>query len=404
MSGERETARVLLPLLLVSTTVARAPVTVFSVLFVLQSQLEFDSFAPGGTAVMLYSVGAAISGLTSAPLLSWLGQFGTTVTTGAATTLVLALQSLSGPSIVRFEGLALVLGVVMPPLHIASRALYPRLLPQERLLRVYSWDVSLSQVTWIAVPAAVVAVEPLIGVTGVYRLLALFTVVGVVVYGMTVRTVPADRLVVRAASYHGFTTRLLARDPRLYVYLGAAASILFVSGVVLQVLAAASPSSGAKSTSIFLWSVGSFLGSVLVNRGGVRRSRLMRHIVIALVLSVGCLFWFHMAVIDVALLALGFSTSPVTGSLFYFIAQGYPARSQTFLFGLATSAQLIAGGISAFVCGFLLDHDLFVAVGAIYFVPLCLLLVLVGQDAFASAGPAADRPEDRPASLERDPR
>jgi hypothetical protein len=380
MTGKQENAsRVIF--LLASTTVVRVPVTVFAVLFVLQSEAQFHSYAPGGAAVLLYSAGSAVSGLTSVFLLRRLGQWGTAVATGAAAIVVLTVQSLPGGTVASFEVLAFLVGVAMPPLHIASRVLYPRLLPPARLLRIYSWDVSLTQLTWIAVPAGLVAVEPLIGVAAVYRLLAGFILVGVVAYCLTIRGIPPERLRTGAISLPKVTTEAPFRDPRLYVYLGAAASIMFVSGVVLPVLVSVSPSSGDKALSILVWSIGSSLGSILVNRQGIRRSRLVRNIAIALGVGLATLLWLHAPAINVALLVLGFSTSPVTGAVFYFISQRYPARRQTFLFGLVTSVQLVAEGLGATLCGILIDRQLFTAVGAAYFVPIAVLLLLVGRGA-----------------------
>lgn len=380
MSGKQNFApRVIL--LLASTTVARVPVTVFAVLFVLQSEDQFSSYAPGGAAVLFYSAGSAVAGLTSAFLLRHLGQRGTAVATGIAVIVVLLVQSLPGGTIVSFEALAFLVGVAMPPLHIASRVLYPRLLPPAQLLRIYSWDVSTTQITWIAVPAGLVAIEPLIGVSAVYQVLALFILVGVIAYCLTIRGIPAEQLRTGAITLPKLTTVAPFRDPRLYVYLGAAASIMFVSGVVLPILVSASPSSGAKSLSILVWSIGSSLGSILVNRHGIRRSRLVRNIAIAFGVGLVALLWLHAPAIDVALLVLGFSTSPVTGAVFYFISQRYPTGRQTFLFGLVTSVQLVSEGLGATLCGILIDQELFPAVGAVYFGPIVILMLLVGRGA-----------------------
>jgi predicted MFS family arabinose efflux permease len=294
---------------------------------------------------------------------------------------VLLIQSLPGGTVASFEVLAFLVGVTMPPLHIASRVLYPRLLPPARLLRIYSWDVSLTQLTWIAVPAGLVAIQPIIGVASVYRLLAVFILIGVVAYCLTIRGIPPERLRTGAISLPKVTGEAPFRDPRLYVYLGAAASIMFVSGVVLPVLVSVSPSSGDKALSILVWSIGSSLGSILVNRRGIRRSRLVRNIAIAMGVGLATLLWLHAPAINVALLVLGFSTSPVTGAVFYFISQRYPARRQTFLFGLVTSVQLVAEGLGATLCGILIDRELFPAVGAAYFVPIAVLLLLVGRGA-----------------------
>ncbi|TGD87510.1 MFS transporter [Mycolicibacterium sp. CH28] len=352
-------------IVLAATAVGRLPVTAFSVLFVVQSKMVFDRYDAGGLATLCYMVGATINSATAGHWLVRWNQGRVVLVTGVvcATTLVVAALP-NHISTVRFCALAGLIGLTYPPLHVASRSLYPKLLPAPALLRFYSWDVSLVQISWIVVPVSAIVLLRPVGVTGLYLALAATMLVGAGWYLRTLRRLGgrAARMSSPQFGSEPATPSGIHRDPTFYIYLLAAGLVLFSSGLILPGLVSVLGSDSRRSLAVLLWSIGSALGSLIVNRPTIRRLRVVGLLCTAIVLLLGT-FTLQatrgplLMPVLISLLVLGTSTAPVTGAVFYQISQRFAGVEQPHAFGWITSIQLISEGLGAAISGVLLDRD-----------------------------------------------
>jgi MFS family permease len=351
------------------------PVTVFAVLFIVQSQTELDRFDVGGLAVLAYSAGAAANGVIVGWLFSRVGQRPVIVASAVLATGALLTAAATTHDAVLMVILAGTIGLTFPPLHIGSRVIYPRILTDAGLLRVYSIDVSLIQISWILAPVAVLALSRSIGIDTVYLVLALVTAFGAVFYLLlTGSSAPPPR----AVPWRSGIVAPLLRDGRMHVYLLIAAALLGSTGFLLPLLIAVMPDATGQSVAILVWSIGSALGSLVVNRRKVSRVRLVVVLGIAIVALAAAAMLGDAIAIDAALFLLGFATAPIAAAVFYFTSQHFRSRHQVVIFGAITSVQLVAEGVGTSVSGVLLDADAFGAVWAGVFLLLGAVLVLVG--------------------------
>ena len=366
-------------MLLGATALGRVPVTVFAVLFILQSQGELGRFDVGGFAVLAYSAGAAGNGVLVGWLFSRVGQRPVIVASAVLSTAALVTAAASTHNAVLMVILAGVIGLTFPPLHIGSRVIYPRILTDAGLLRVYSIDVSLIQISWILAPVAVVALSSTVGIDTVYLVLALITAVGAVLYLLlTGRTAPPP---LRHVPWRSGIVAPLLRDGRMHVYLVIAAALLASTGFLLPLLIAVMPDAAGQSVAILVWSIGSAIGSLVVNRRGVSRLRLVVVLALAITALAVAAMIGQVIAIDIALFLLGFSTAPIAAAVFYFTSQHFRSRHQVVIFGAITSVQLVAEGVGTSVSGILLDADAVVAVWGAVFLLLGVVLALVGFNA-----------------------
>ncbi len=356
-------------ILLFATALGRTPVTVFPVLFILQSQVELGRYDIGGFAVLAYSVGSMVNGLLAGWLFAIFGHRAVTIVTGALTSAAL-LVSAAESSVVAYLVLAGIIGLCFPPLHIGSRAIYPRLLGDTSLLRVYSIDVSIIQITWIIAPVLVVALAGVIGIPMMYVVLAALTAIGSLWYFLLAGVAP--RRGSTGLTWAG--VKPLLRDGRMHVYLFVAGGLMAVSGLILPLLLAIMPSSVQQSTAIMVWSIGSAAGSLLVNRNGARRVRLAVGLSIAVVALLTAATINGVVITEGALFILGFATAPVAAAVFFFTSQHFRSRHQVLVFGIITSVQLVAEGVGTSVSGVLIDAgmDIWVWVGIV-----AILIVVV---------------------------
>ncbi|MGB3481726.1 MAG: MFS transporter [Mycobacterium sp.] len=349
---------------LAATTLSRLPVTAFSVLFVVQSKLVFDRYDAGGVATLCFMIGATVNSATAGHWLTRWGQTRVTVATATSSAAVLAAAAVpNSDSVLRFCILAALIGLTYPPLHIASRTLYPKLMPPPALLRIYSWDVSLVQISWIVVPVGVIVLLRPVGATGLYLALTVTMAAGSCWYLLAVRRL--GHIVGPPGARPGAeipTPAAIHRDAAFYIYLLAAGLILFASGLILPGLVAVLESDTRQSLAVLVWSIGSAVGSLVVNRPTIRR-----HLLTGLLCAAVALLLTTMIVVAtrgplllpilMSLLLLGTSTAPVTGAVFYQTSQRFAAAAQPYAFGWITSVQLIAEGLGAAISGVLLDHQ-----------------------------------------------
>lgn len=361
-------------LLLGATALGRVPVTVFAVLFILQSESELGRFDVGGFAVFAYAVGVATNGVLVGWLFSRVGQRPVIIASAVLATLGLLAAAATMHDAVLMVVLAGAIGLCFPPLHIGSRVIYPRILTDAGLLRIYSIDVSLIQVSWILAPVAVVALASTVGIDTIYIVLALITGCGTVLYLMlTARNAPPPHQV----PWRSGIVAPLLREGRMHVYLLVAAAMLASTGFLLPLLIAVMPDALGQSSAILVWSIGSALGSLIVNRRGVSRPRLAVVLGVAMVaLAVAAVLGLAVA-IDIALFMLGFATAPIAAAVFYFTSQHFRSRHQVVIFGAITSVQLVAEGLGTSASGILLDAGALGAVWVAVFVLLGVVLALV---------------------------
>ncbi|HEX9179316.1 MAG TPA: MFS transporter [Burkholderiales bacterium] len=145
--------------LVLVSLVGRLPIGTATLALVLFMQAQTGSFGNAGMVGALYVLGLALM----APLLGRLmDRFGprpilavTAVTYPIALTLV-ALLGASGAAPAAVAAGALLAGASLPPITVCMRALYPRLVPEPRLLKAaYSLDSALVETVFVLGPSLV---------------------------------------------------------------------------------------------------------------------------------------------------------------------------------------------------------------------------------------------------------
>ena len=146
---------------LLASIVGRIPIGVATLAILLSVQAHAGSFAQSGTAAACYVFGLAVLAPLLGRLMDGLGPrpvliASAVVYPAALATFVLLLHLSAGAMAI--AACAMVAGAALPPVTIAMRALFPRLLRDASLLQTaYSVDSALVEVVFIIGPALVAA-------------------------------------------------------------------------------------------------------------------------------------------------------------------------------------------------------------------------------------------------------
>lgn len=143
--------------------VARFPQGMYSLGLLLHVERTFDSYAAAGLVLAALSIGQGIAG----PLTTrWMSRWGTrpvlllTLAVAATSILTIALAPLS---LVAMTGVGALAGLAMPPITPAVRTLYPTMVTQRLLTRLFSLDATLQEIIWVVGPVAITIVSTQVG-------------------------------------------------------------------------------------------------------------------------------------------------------------------------------------------------------------------------------------------------
>lgn len=340
------TARLLLPALS-----GRIPDSIAATAIVILVRSVTGSYPAAGVAAGAFGIGTAVSAPLAGRALDRLGQRRVlpplAVAFGAVlTALVLTARPLGTAGVPALAALAAVAGLTRPPLEAALRALWPRLVPADRLDTAYALDSSLQELIWIGGPLLLAALLA----AGTARLpliaCAVLSVAGTIGYATSPRLAGDRRSPASAPAGSPL------RSSGLRVLLTASACYGVAAGLLnLALVAYAAGHGGAAWAGVLvaIWGVGSLAGGVVYGSRAWRAPVEWR--------AIGCLGLFGGAlmllaaapglpVLALLMIAIGLPLSPWLGSLSASVQRAVPATTATeaFTWTFAVITVGISGG------------------------------------------------------------
>lgn len=250
------TARLLLPAL-----VGRIPDSIAATAIVVLVRSVTGSYSTVGFAAGAFGIGTAVSAPLTGRAVDRLGQRRmlpvlTVAFAGAPAALAAACGHLAAGEL---DALAVVAGLVRPPIEAALRAMWPRLVPPAQVDAAYALDSTVQELIWIAGPLLLA----LLLATGRPQLpliaCAVVSVVGTVLYAMGLRAAPGGRP--DASSAPGPLRRSALR-----ILLVPAACYGVATGILNLALVAFAGAHGGVAWAgvlVAVWGVGSLAGGLL---------------------------------------------------------------------------------------------------------------------------------------------
>lgn len=386
--------------ILVSQLTARMPLGMISLVVLLHIEQLHNSYAAAGLVLGATSLGQAIAG----PLTSrWLGSWGVrrvliiSSLISAAGLVVLGWGYMPLPQTML---VALIIGLSTPPISSAVRTIYPKLVPGNQLVALYSLDASAQEIIWIFGPVIAVMVSTQVSTAAGIAVLIAFMLGGGAWFVLApelgaVRIPPSKR-------------RIGAVLKRPTVLLSSLISLIFVASfgaIEVGVVSAFDETSIESGIVLGIFSVGSILGGFIVGHRTVTRWSLTLRLIVVTVGTALALINTGAVWFSIALFIAGFGVAPALAVLYTMISATVKFSETAESFGWLSSGMLIGAAIGSAIAGFAVDA--FGARGGVL-VSLVLVLLSVGVAALSvskmpdlSHGDASPLPETETIHLPR---
>ena len=381
--------------ILAAQLTARMPFGMVSLVMLLHIELLHDSYGAAGLVLAATSAGQAIAG----PLTSrWLGTFGmrrvliltTLVAAGGLTIIGLTVLPIWLTMLVAF-----VVGISTPPVSSAVRTIYPKMVPGNQLVALYSLDASAQEVIWIFGPVIAVVVSTQVSTTAGIGVLVAFLVIGGAWFIASpelgrVRIPPSRR-------------RIGAVLARPTVLIGSLISLIFVASfgaVEVGIVAAFDHTSIESGIVLGIFSVGSILGGFLFGRYPVKPWSLTVRLSIVTFGTALALFGTSALWLSIAFFIAGFGVAPALAVLYTMVSATVKFSETAEAFGWLSSGMLLGAAGGSALAGFAVD-----AYGPLGGIVLSLALIALSVVAAAltakqmpdlSHGDASPIPETEP--------
>jgi MFS family permease len=157
---------------------ARVPLGMLSLAILLHVEMQADSYAVAGGVVALVSLGKAAVVPVTSRLTARFGVARTLVVAAAVNAAAMVALVAAPPALPLLLGLGLLIGGSEPPLMPVVRALYPRLVPQDRVPALFALDVTAQELIWIMGPVAAAGLAAAASPGSVLIACAVITLVG----------------------------------------------------------------------------------------------------------------------------------------------------------------------------------------------------------------------------------
>jgi predicted MFS family arabinose efflux permease len=339
---QRGMTRLLLPAL-----AGRIPDSIAATGLVVLARSATGSYVTGGLAAGAFGIGTAMGAPLAGRALDRLGQRRVLGWLAAGFAAALTLLAVTGTWLgtAGLAGLAWAAGVARPPIEAGLRALWPRLVPADRLDAAYTLDSTLQELIWIAGPlllaGLLLAGNPRIPLLAC----AALTLGGTLGYLASPQVATGDRPAARPAASP-------LRSPALHALLVASAGYGLAAGMLNVSLVAFAGRHGGVAWAgvlVALWGAGSLAGGLAYGSRAWRVPAERR--------ALACLALFgavlmalaaapSLAVLAVLMILLGLPLSPWLGSLNAAIQRLVPEATATeaFTWNFAVITVGMAGG------------------------------------------------------------
>jgi MFS family permease len=301
---------------LAASLLGRIPESIVAVSLILEVRQTTGSYAAAGIAAAAFALGSALAAPVAGRGLDRLSErkllVGLAIGFGAA---LVAIVITSGVvPVVATVALAAAAGLARPPLDAAVRALWPRVLPPDRLQAAYSLDATLQELIWIVGPLMLSALLLLAGPSLPLLACAALSVSGTLAFAASpsLQARPLARGEHAPASLHSLGLTSLLTAGTLY---GVAVGLLTVS---LTAFSTEHHARSAVGVLVAIWGIGSIVGGAAYGTtrwktAPERRALLLLGLLAMLLVLLAAAH--DLVILALLMLGLGLPLSPWLGTL-----------------------------------------------------------------------------------------
>nr|WP_246057069.1 MFS transporter [Nocardioides eburneiflavus] len=338
--------------LLLSQLLGRSPAATMTIalsVFVLD---QYDDIALAGTVIAIYTIGACAAGPVTTGLVARFDSRVALSTVAVLWATALCALALIGPSSrVSLCVLALVVGLLLPPVGPVVRSMYPRLVEPGRVSTLIALDSSMGESMWVFGPLLVAIAQHFFGVRVALVLVAALALAGVIL----VVGNGAFRSHSGPEPQRGRMLTVLGRV-QLWPLMIGVVGLMAGWGAAEIALVARLDNSLHLGAFFALMAVAGAVSSVVWGRYPIGPSSMaVRAAVAALGMGLALLdlgMWWVAAAM--ALASAG--ATPTLAAIFTLTVRVVPATQSAVAFGWLATAQLAGMSLGAFVAGRAIDH------------------------------------------------
>ena len=339
-----------------SQLAARFPFGMLSIILLLHVEQTFGDYTSAGFVLAALSVGQAVAG----PLSSrFMGRWGMrpvlSVTSLVCGFLLLAIAFTQLP-LMYVAALALLGGLMTPPVTPAVRTVYPKLVPPLQLSPLFALDAAAQELIWVAGPVVAVFVSSQFGTAAGLCLAAGFMIVGGAWFVMS----PAIGAIKLPRPRRGFGAVL--RYPTVIIttligFFFVASFAALEAGIVAAFAGEDGSSSASMESGIVLavFATSSLLGGIVLGNREMRPWSLAVRITIVFAGTVAAIPYVEMWWLCIVLFIGGFGTAPVFAAMSNIIAVSVKFSETTEAYGWISTGQLVGVGLGSALAGVAID-------------------------------------------------
>lgn len=358
-----------IPRVTASQLFARLPLGMISLAILLHVEHVSGSYATAGATVAFVSIGQAVAVPFTSRLVGTLGIRATvsiTATINAGGLVVLSLVPLDG--VIPFA-IGLLIGASVPPIMPAIRALYPRLVPEDKVSALFALDTTAQELIWIGGPVLAAALSSASSPALSLWAAAAITVVGTAWFVTTPRLSE-----VTIAPATGTVGRVMLNRSVLLAMIASGALMASFMALELGVVARFDGDEGIAAVALAVSAFGSLVGGLTL---GHRRFRLPEIVGAFAIVAIGtglAAVAPDFLLLVLALFVAGFGFAPGLAALYYMVSNVVEEKSAAEAFGWLSTAGL-AGAAAGTALGGLMSEQL--GFGGAFLAALLLTLVTV---------------------------
>jgi MFS family permease len=327
---------------------ARIPLGMLSLAILLHVEAQSGSYALAGGVVALVSVGEAIAMPITSRLTGPLGAWPTLLAAAGLHCAALLLLVVVPAEPWAMLALGVLIGASVPPLMPVVRALYPRLVPGDRLPALFALDTTAQELIWIIGPVVATLLAAGVSTSASLIASAVITVLGAVWFVSS--PLLADVVLPRSSAVFG---KSLLHGT---VALAMVASFLLVASFMALEVGIVAHFDGAgvlAGVAIAVSSVGSLVGGLAL---GHRRLGLAGVVGSLCIVAVGTGLAGVSGDLWLILLALflsGLGFAPALAAIYVMVSAVVREDAATEVFGFLNTASLVGGALGTALAGVL---------------------------------------------------
>ena len=338
--------------LILSQLLARSPAATMTIALTVFVQRRYDDIALAGTVLAVYTIGACIAGPISTALVARLDArtvLGVLAVLWAATLCSLAAVGSNTP--LELCGLALLVGLFLPPVGPAVRAIYPRLVEREKVSVVIAADSSLGETMWVFGPVLVALTQHFLGVRAALACVSMAALAGValVISNKAFRSQSGPQT--QAAGILSVLGR-----PKLWTLYAGVIGLMAGWGAVEIALVARLDNTLVLGAFFALMSLSGAAASAFWGRYPVGAASVACRASVAVLgmglALVGVGTWW----VALALVLSSAGATPTLAAILTLTARAVPAAQSAVAFGWLATAQLAGMSLGAFVAARAIDR------------------------------------------------